>query len=131
MTKTILNPAVERANELLEADGREPIAALTMHSLRRTFATILAICEVTQFRAKYLVGHEDYELTAKVYQQHIEVSDEDLDALERVMGCTIDDAYEIFGGALRRRSRRRVSASILHPDEKQAPKIAQTARAGA
>jgi integrase len=121
VTKTILNPAVERANALLEADGREPIAALTMHSLRRTFATILAVCEVTQFRAKYLVGHEDDELTAKVYQQHIEVPDEDLDALERVMGCTIEDAYETFGGALRRRSRRRVSASNLHSDEKQAP----------
>ena len=125
VTKTILNPAVERANALLEADGREPIAALTMHSLRRTFATILAICEVTQFRAKYLVGHEDYELTAKVYQQHIEVSDEDLDALERVMGCTIEEAYETFGGALRRRSRRRVSASNLHPDEKPAPEASE------
>lgn len=120
VTKTILNPAVARANELLAADGREPIAGLTMHSLRRTFATILAICEVTQYRAKYLVGHQDYELTAKVYQQHIEVSDEDLDALERVMGCSIEDAYEAFGGALRRRSRRRVSASNLHRSKEKA-----------
>jgi integrase len=128
VTKTILNPAVARANALLEADGREPIANLTMHSLRRTFATILAICEVTQFRAKYLVGHEDYELTAKIYQQHIEVSDEDLDALERVMGCTIEDAYEAFGGALRRRSRRRVSASNLHRTTTKPSTAANTSR---
>ncbi len=49
--KTILNTTVERASELLQADGREPIAHLTPHSLRRTFASILAVCEISQRRA--------------------------------------------------------------------------------
>jgi integrase len=117
--KTILNPAVERANELLEADGREPIAHLTPHSLRRTLASILAVCEISQRRAVTLVGHRDYELTAKVYQQDIDLSDESMDALERVMGCSLDDAYELLGGRLGRARRARVSVPNLYPGEQK------------
>jgi integrase len=117
--KTILNPAVERANELLEADGLEPIAHLTPHSLRRTFASILAVCEISQRRAVALVGHRDYELTAKVYQQDIDLSDESIDALERVIGCSLDEAYELLGGRLGRARRARVSVPNLYPATKK------------
>jgi NAD(P)-dependent dehydrogenase (short-subunit alcohol dehydrogenase family) len=76
------------------------------------FATILAICEVTQLRAKFLVGHEDYELTAKVYQLHIEVSDEDLDVLETRHGMhdrgRLRDLPAARSGAAR-------AAEFLHP----------------
>ena len=113
--KTVLNPAVERANELLEADGREPIVHLTPHSLRRTFTSILAVCEISQRRAVALVGHRDYELTAKVYQQDIDLSDESIDALERVIGCSLYEAYELLGGRLGRARRARVSVPNLHP----------------
>ena len=122
--KTILNPAVERANELLEADGREPIAHLTPHSLRRTFASILAVCEISQRRAVALVGHRDYELTAKVYQQDIDLSDESIDALERVIGCSLDEAYELLGGRLGRARRAGVSVPNLYPAEKKPSRLA-------
>jgi integrase len=124
--KTILNPAVERANELLEADGRERIAQLTPHSLRRTFASILAVCEISQRRAVTLVGHRDYELTAKVYQQDIDLSDESMDALERVMGCSLDEAYELLGGRLGRARNRRVSVRNLYGATKK-PSTAEAA----
>jgi integrase len=38
----ILEPIRQRANELLAAEGRLPIAHMTPHTLRRTFASILA-----------------------------------------------------------------------------------------
>jgi integrase len=127
--KTILNPAVARANELLEADGREPIAHLTPHSLRRTFASILAVCEISQRRAVTLVGHRDYELTARVYQQDIDLSDESMYALERVMGCSLDEAYELLGGRLGRARSRRVSVRNLYDYEKNPSTAAKASRA--
>jgi integrase len=108
ITDTILAPTVERANELLEADGLPGIARLTMHSLRRTFASILAVCEVPEKRTITLLGHNDIKLTQSVYQQDLDLSDESIDALERVMGCTLDEAYDLFGGRLGRARRSRV-----------------------
>ncbi len=58
-----------RANELLDADGRPPIAHMTPHTLRRTFASILAVCDVPPRRAMYLMGHTDASFTMSVYQQ--------------------------------------------------------------
>jgi hypothetical protein len=126
--KTLLNPAVARANELLEADGREPIAHLTPHSLRRTFASILAVCEISQRRAITLVGHRDYELTAKVYQQDIDLSDESMDALERVIGCSLDEAYELLGGRLGRTRRPRDFVPIMYRDAKTPSTAAKAPR---
>jgi hypothetical protein len=63
------------------------------------------VCKVTQFCAKYLVGHEDYELIAKVYQQVMDVSDHSLDLLEDLIGCSLDEAKPLLrrvrGGAQR------------------------------
>jgi hypothetical protein len=63
-------PVRERANEILEADGHPPIAHLTRHTLRRTFASILGVCRVDTRRAVAL--------------------------LETLMGCTRDEARAIF-----------------------------------
>jgi integrase len=62
----MLAPLLGRANELLAADGRPPIAHMTPHTLRRTFASILAVCDVPPRRATYLVGHTDPKLTLAV-----------------------------------------------------------------
>jgi hypothetical protein len=43
-----------------------------------------------------------------------------MDALERVMGCSLDEAYELFGGRLGRRRRDRVSVPNRHEPEKNA-----------
>jgi hypothetical protein len=40
----ILEPVRQRTNELLVAHGHFPIAHMTPHTLRRTFASILAVC---------------------------------------------------------------------------------------
>ena len=49
----ILARVHERANELLAKDGRLPIAHMTPHTLRRTFASILAAANVPPRRAMY------------------------------------------------------------------------------
>jgi integrase len=68
----ILAPIRDRANELLEEEGRLAIGQMTPHSLRRTFASILAACDVPPRRAMYLMGHTDPSLTLAVYQQVLE-----------------------------------------------------------
>jgi integrase len=60
---------LDLALELLEAEGRPPIAYRTPHTLRRTFASILAACDVPPRRAMYLLGRTDPKLTLAVYQQ--------------------------------------------------------------
>jgi integrase len=48
---TVLAPVHARADELLEAQGLPPIAHLTPHTLRPTFASILGVCRVAMRRA--------------------------------------------------------------------------------
>jgi integrase len=69
----ILAPIHTRANELLAERGQLPIAHMTPHTLRRTFASILAACNVPPRRAMYLMGHTDAKLTLGVYQQVLDV----------------------------------------------------------
>ena len=52
----IVAPLRSRANELLDAEGRAPIGRFSPHTLRRTFASILALCDVPPRRAMYLMG---------------------------------------------------------------------------
>ena len=69
----VLNPVRERANELVAADGRPPIGHMTPHTLRRTFASVVAVCDVSPRRAMYLIGHTHPTLTLGVYQQVMDV----------------------------------------------------------
>jgi integrase len=62
----ILVPIHARANELLAKDGRLPIAQMTPHTLRRTFASILAAANVPPRRAMYLLGHTDAKLPVRI-----------------------------------------------------------------
>jgi integrase len=94
----ILGPLRVRADELLQADGREPIDHLTPHTLRRTFASILAVCDVPPRRAMYLMGHTDATLTLAVYQQVLDVGKGAVGLLEEVLGCRLDEARAIYSG---------------------------------
>ncbi len=87
-----------RANELLDADGRLPIAQMTPHSLRRTFASILAVCDVPPRRAMYLMGHTDATLTLAVYQQVLDMGRGSVETLEELLGCTLVEARAIYNG---------------------------------
>jgi hypothetical protein len=105
----VLNPLKDRANELLAAEGKLPIGHMTPHTLRRTFASVIAVCDVSPRRAMYLMGHTDPTLTLGVYQQVIDVSDDGLDLLEDLIGCSLDEANALFDGGSRR------SRRSLHP----------------
>jgi integrase len=94
----ILAPLRERANDLLEAEGRVPIAHMTPHTLRRTFASILAACDVPPRRAMYLMGHTDPTLTLAVYQQVLDMGRGSVELLEGMLGCTLAEARAIYNG---------------------------------
>lgn len=72
----------ERANELLETRGYRKVGHLTPHTLRRTFASLLAEVGVPPRRAMYLIGHTDPTLTMLVYQQVMDMGGGGPEALE-------------------------------------------------
>jgi integrase len=82
----------QRANALLAQRGQRQIGHLTPHTLRRTFASLLAEVGVSPRRAMYLIGHADPTLTMRVYQQVLDLGSGGLEALERVLGCGPDEA---------------------------------------
>ena len=53
----LLAGVLGRANTLLAERGEQPIAHMTPHTLRRTFASLLAEIGVSPRRAMYLLGH--------------------------------------------------------------------------
>ncbi len=83
---------------------QEPIEHLTPHTLRRTFASILALCEVHPRRARQLMGYEDSRTTADIYEHDLDDSDHAVDLLERVLGCDLAEAHDVF-------AKRRVSVA--------------------
>ena len=93
---TVLQPVHARANELLEARGLPPIIHLTPHTLRRTCASILGVCRIDTRRAVALLGHTDARMTLGVYAQLLKLGPADVAALERVIGCTRDEARALL-----------------------------------
>jgi integrase len=94
----IVAPAHDRANELLARDGQGSIAHLTPHTLRRTFASLLAEVGVSPRRAMYLLGHTDPNLTMRVYQHVLDLSGSAQEQLEELLGCTVDEAFWVLSG---------------------------------
>lgn len=94
----IVAPAHDRANELLTRDGQGSIAHLTPHTLRRTFASLLAEVGVSPRRAMYLLGHTDPNLTMRVYQHVLDLRGSAPEQLEELLGCTVDEAFWVLSG---------------------------------
>ncbi len=94
----ILAAIRDRANTQLDAEGRLQIAHMTPHTLRRTFASILAVCDVPPRRAMYLIGHTDPTLTLAVYQQVLDMGKGSVELLEQTLGCTLPKARAIYNG---------------------------------
>jgi integrase len=64
----ILYPAIERANARLQAAGRAPISpSVTFHSLRRTFASLLAESGADAAYTMAQIGHKSPALTLGIY----------------------------------------------------------------
>jgi integrase len=83
---------------LLDAEGRLTIARMTPHTLRRTFASILAVCDVPPRRAMYPMGHTDPSLTLGVYQQVLDMGKGAVERLEEILGYRLAEARAIYNG---------------------------------
>jgi integrase len=94
----VIVPAREKANALLAAQGRPPIAHLTPHTLRRTFASLLAVCNVPPRRAMYLLGHTDAKLTLSVYQQVLDMGPGSVELIEQALGTSLYEARDVLCG---------------------------------
>jgi integrase len=88
----------ERADELLERRGERPIAHLTPHTLRRSFASLLAEVGISPRRAMYLLGHSDPKFTMRVYQQVLDMGGPASGVLERMLGSTLEEAFAAWSG---------------------------------
>jgi hypothetical protein len=71
---------------------------MTPHTLRRTFASLLAEIGVSPRRAMYLLGHTDPKFTMRVYQQVLDLGAAAPEQLELVLGCTVDEAFWLLSG---------------------------------
>src|SRR6266496_586160 len=101
--RIVVDQAVELASERLAELGRPPIRRCTPHSLRRTFASVLAEVGLPPRRAMYPLGHTDPKLTLGVYQQVLDMAGGAPDQLAQLLGCDLDEAFVALAGrALRR-----------------------------
>lgn len=96
--RRVVSAVHERANTLLENREQGAIRQLTPHTLRRTFASLLAEIGVSPRRAMYLLGHADAKLTMSVYQQVLYMGGTAVGTLENVVGCGIDEAFATLSG---------------------------------
>jgi integrase len=119
----ILATIREQANRLLEAEGRVQIAHMTPHTLRRTFASILAVCDVAPRRALYLMGHTDATLTLAVYQQVLDMGKGSVELLEDTFGCTLAEARAVYNGEI-------TATEILAIGSRSVPQAGRAARLG-
>jgi len=71
---------------------------MTPHTLRRTFASLLAEVGVSPRRAMYLLGHTDPKLTMRVYQQVLDMGVGAVERLQEALGCDIDEAFTTLSG---------------------------------
>jgi hypothetical protein len=94
----VIDPVRARGDELLAEADRPAIRTLTPHTLRRTFASILAECNVPPRRAMYLLGHTDPTLTIAVYQQVLDLGDAGIKTLERLLGARLDEVGQVLCG---------------------------------
>lgn len=67
----LLATAVEQANAALCAEGREPIGAVTPHSLRRTFISLLLAAGADVPYVMAQAGHTDPKMTLGLYARVI------------------------------------------------------------
>jgi integrase len=72
VTRQILQPAMNRANERRSAEGLPPIERVTNHSLRRTFASLLYEAAATPAYVMAQMGHESSALALEVYAKVME-----------------------------------------------------------
>jgi hypothetical protein len=95
-----------------------PDSDIESATLRRTFASILAFCDVPPRRAMYLLGHTDPKLTLAVYLQVLDLGTGSVETLEQALGCALAGARAIFNGES---TQPRVSGTNPEPATKKLP----------
>lgn len=94
--------AVEIANEDLEERGSDPMHAVTPHSLRRTFISLLFSLprppSVPYVMAQ--VGHTDPKMTLGIYAKVIASKDDHGAALDDLIGIMDDPISDRVRGAV-------------------------------
>jgi hypothetical protein len=90
--------------------------------LRRTFASILAVWDIPPRRAMYLMGHTDAKFTMSVYRQVLDVGPGSVEALETVLGCTLEEARDAYLG--------RGDLSLICPWRRKGPPAPSRTRCG-
>jgi integrase len=118
-----LAPVLTRANEVLAEQGLQPIRHLTPHTMRRTFASILAVLNVSMPRTIQLLGHTNPTMTLAVYSRVMKMGSGSVEALEAVLGTSAEEAWSVYSG-------REVLAPIWHQAKKKPPALGQESGAG-
>jgi integrase len=83
-----LAAAVEQANVELREAGREPIGAVTPHSLRRTFISLLLAAGADVPYVMAQAGHADPKMTLGIYAQVIASKTDHGAALDGLVGAS-------------------------------------------
>jgi integrase len=82
----VLEPTLNRANELLAARDQPPLpAGITPHKLRHTFASILVACGEDLASVMYQLGHTDPHFTLRTYTHLMRRDPTERQALERLI----------------------------------------------
>jgi hypothetical protein len=77
--------------DVLEDTSEQP------HTLRRTFASILAVCDVPPRRAMSDGPHRS-DVTLAIYQQVLDTGAGSIKALETLLGGSLAEARDIYNG---------------------------------
>jgi integrase len=109
--------AVERANVALPRAGREPIGALTPHSLRRTFISLLLAAGADVPYVMAQAGHSDPKMTLGLYAQVLTSKTDYGAALD---GLVITSDWAATGSGA---SKRGVEGSYGTPSGHEKPRI--------
>jgi hypothetical protein len=89
-----------QAEQAIAKRDQAVIGHVTPHTLRRTFASIVAEVGVPP-RAMHLLGDTDPTLTMRVYQQVLDMGGAAVGQIKGVLGCMIQEAFVSYSGGRR------------------------------
>jgi integrase len=94
----VLKPALRRADELREQRSLPALPpGVTVHTLRRTYVSLMLAAGADLRWVQGQVGHEDAKMTLEVYTQVLQRKDRELytEAFDRLMADAIPSAHSV------------------------------------
>ncbi len=90
MRRRVLAPPIRLADQALEEAGEAPLPErLTLHSLRRTFASLLVAVGTDPAAVMVEMGHTDPGMTLRVYAQAMQLDEAECDRLRALVGVAV------------------------------------------